>query len=343
MESSIYLLSSICSLPSNIAVLPAINTNFTHHICAGLANGDTIPGQNAISHPSDPSKSVIPTSAAPSAAPSPSIDPRAPWPAPHPPTIRLDPTPLNLPITHPPSTQIAETDETDTADSIEDANLPGSLPTLRKQYLTFSKAHVDGESDLPARISRIWYINPYGQEIRPAANPKTVEAIASTECIIYSIGSLYTSIIPSIILRGIGDAIARRAVNAQKILILNGTLDRESGPSTTPFTGLDFVRAIARAGLESRGIYDREADVSELRDYVTHLVYIEGEGTPKVDREGLAEAGIEAIRVYGRRAQGDGGRGCYYDEKALTQALQAVIGGRAGGRREHARRNTLLS
>lgn len=156
LESSIYLLSSICSIPSNISVFPAINTNFTHHICAGLANGDTLPGQNAISHPSTPSNPVVPTSG----LPSPSIDSRSQWLIPTIPSIRLDPNPLNIPLTHRPSTtNTPDETETETADSIEDANLPGSLPTLRKQYITFSKTH-EPDSDLPARIERIWYINP---------------------------------------------------------------------------------------------------------------------------------------------------------------------------------------
>src|SRR5204862_5755050 len=99
---------------------------------------------------------------------------------------------------------LSSSHETEEQDGIEDANLPGSLPTLRKQYIEFSK---DGEEDLSSRIERIWYINPYGQEIRPAANPAVTSAISESQGIIYSIGSLYTSIVPSLILRGVGEAI----------------------------------------------------------------------------------------------------------------------------------------
>jgi len=129
---------------------------------------------------------------------------------------------------------------------------------------------------------------------------------------------------------------------ARKVLILNGTVDRESGPSSTPFTAMDFVRAIARAGLESSGAR-REAEVWELRQYVTHLIYIEGSGVPRVSREELAEAGIEGLRVYGRKAGGMDSKGCYYDEKALTQALQALVGGGSGQKKDPTRRNTLVS
>lgn len=307
LESAIYLLSSICTIPAKVSVLPAINTNFSHHICAGLENGDIIPGQNAISHPSAPS--VVQPHAGSSHESQNSNGYATP-----------------------------ALDETEHADSIEDANLPGSLPTLRKQYIAFSKMQGD-EDDLPSRIKRIWYINPYGQEIRPPANPKIIEAIDGAQSIIYSIGSLYTSLVPSIVLRGIGDAI-RRSVAGQKILILNGCIDRETGPRHDPYTAIDFVKAIARAGLESRGMYGRPPNAEELRSYVTHLVHLEGDGVPKVDKTAFHEAGIETVRLYGRREVGD--TGARYDVKALTQALTALVGQKAV-RLDKSRRNTLVN
>jgi 2-phospho-L-lactate transferase/gluconeogenesis factor (CofD/UPF0052 family) len=266
-------------------VLPAINTNFTHHISAGLENGTVITGQNAISHPS------VPT-----------------------------------------ALEVSAKQETEEHDSIEDANLPGSLPTLRKQYISFSKAD---EEDLPCRIERLWYINPYGQEMRLNANPKVLEALGSAQCIIYSIGSLYTSIIPSLILRGVGDAVASASIRF-KILILNSTLDRETGPHSNPYSATDFVAAIARACAYSRGFVGAVAK-HEFRGYVTHVIHLAGPGTPRVDREELAGLGIECIRLYGRSAEGGFLR---YDEKALTQALEATIGKR-DPMGERSRRNTL--
>lgn len=294
LESAIYLLSSICGVPLNTAVLPAINTNFSHHISAGLTNGTTITGQNAISHPSEPTA---------------------------------------LPDVTSPAAQ-----EPDDHDFIEDANLPGSLPTLRKQYISFSKTE---EEDLPARIDRIWYINPYGQEIRPYANPKVVAAIEhDSQAVIYSIGSLYTSIIPSLILRGVGAAIAQTTAVRHKVLILNSTVDRETGPSTLPFSATDFVAAIAKAGAESRARGGADAiSPLEYRRYVTHVVHLEGAGTPAVDRAELSALGIETVRLYGRRTGGEGF--LRYDEKALTQALEVVIGGGKDLRGDRSRRNTL--
>jgi 2-phospho-L-lactate transferase/gluconeogenesis factor (CofD/UPF0052 family) len=288
-ESAIYLLSSICSVPSHTSVLPVINTNFTHHISVGLANGEVITGQNSISHPS------ISTALEFGGAPSVS-------------------------------------DELEEHDRIEDANLPGSLPTLRKQYITFSKAD---EEELPARIERLWYINPYGQEIRLAANTMVLNALNEAQAIIYSIGSLYTSIVPSLVLKGIGQAIENPSIR-HKILILNSTIDRETGPSTNPYSALDFIAAIAKAGEESKGI-SALLNKTKYRNYVTHLIHLQGPGTPAVDTDELKSLGIEAIRVYGRKNEGE--NFVRYDERGLIQALEVTM-----GKRDHrmpSRRNTL--
>lgn len=256
-ESAIYLLAIMGGVDeSKTAVLPAIVSNFSHHISAGLADGSTITGQNAISHPSEPTAADL-------------------------------------------------NDAT-----IEDANLPGSLPTLRRPNIHFSKG---SEEPLPARIERLWYINPYGQEMRPSPNPKVLEAINVAEALIYSIGSLYTSIVPSLILQGVGAAIARSGGPRFKILILNGSLDRETGG----FSASDFISAITRAGEESRGVgFEQGEDVEKeaWARYVTHLIHLEGEGVPGVDKEELGRWGVECVRLYGRKAENGTAR---YDGRAV--------------------------
>ena len=291
-ESAIYMLSSICGVPASISVLPVLNTNFAHHIAAGLADGTVITGQNNISHPSNP------TAAVPVSSTSPTSRKRS---------IRT---------------------ETEEQDRIEDANLPGTLPILRKPAIEFSK---QDEEDLPARIERLWYINPYGQEIIIPANPRVIDALNGASCIVYSIGSLFTSIIPSLVLRGVGEAISTPLIRT-KILILNGTIDRETGPSDNPFTALDFIAAIANACSESRGLPQPEPD--EYIRYVTHVIYLDGPTSPKMEKHKLNSIGIETMRLYGP----GGGR---YDLKALEQALEAIIG-RKDGKSDRTRRNTLV-
>ncbi|KAK5005380.1 hypothetical protein LTR28_007787, partial [Elasticomyces elasticus] len=181
-ESAIYLLSSICSVPRHISVLPALNTNFAHHISAGLADGTTITGQNNISHPSTPT--VIPGISA-------SPDPNGTLFATDPSGVQLSLNPYeeSALLSSAQSQEDRLRTEIEETDKVEDANLPGTLPTLRKPAIKFSKVV---EEDLPARIERLWYINPYGQEIRIPANPRVIATIENSSCIIYSIGSLFT-------------------------------------------------------------------------------------------------------------------------------------------------------
>lgn len=320
-ESAIYLLGSICGVPSDLVrVIPAINSNFSHHISASLADGTVIVGQNSISHPSE--------------------------------ATALE----HNSRSRRPSLLLADGDDVDYTDSemsdpttYEEDHLPGSLATLRNKNIKFSKTE---NEDLSSRITRIWYINPYGQEIRPPANPRVLEAINDSQAIIYSIGSLYTSIIPAIVLRGVGKSIVSSPAR-HKILILNGSLDRETGPPSAPFAASDFVEAIVSAGEESRGRgpivhaqHQRQSqnpattsgqdNVRNYRalpytNYVTHILHLDGPGTPHVDRERLAHMGIETLRLYGRKIMSKDGDeetvvGMQYDPNALVQAIEVVLG-----------------
>ncbi|KAI4221618.1 MAG: hypothetical protein L6R36_006776 [Xanthoria steineri] len=328
-ESAIYLLAIIGGVDeSRTAVLPAIVSNFTHHISAGLTDGTIITGQNAISHPSAPT--ALPESPnVPIHSHSAAQDPSA--------TATFQPPQAG---SKPP----LQTHHPISAYPIEDATLPGSLPTLRASQLQFSKS---ADQPLPAPISRIWYINPYGQEMQPSPNPKAVAAIQASDAVIYSIGSLYTSLAPSLILQGIGNSIAHGP--RFKILILNGSLDRETGG----FEGIDFIKAVVRccdasSSSSSSSSVAKDDQISNTnheytiksraKSYITHLIYIEHPSAPSVDRARLlAEWGIEGVRLYGRKGADDDKM--RYDEKALGQVLGAILGRRDG--RERSRRNTL--
>ncbi|KAJ5101852.1 hypothetical protein NUU61_004074 [Penicillium alfredii] len=342
-ESAIYLLGSICGVPSDIVrVIPAINSNFSHHISASLADGTVIVGQNSISHPSEAT------------------------------ALQRDRGSRRPSLLLADGDDLDETEPSDSSDGIsyEEDHLPGSLATLRHKNIAFNKVV---NEELPSRITRIWYINPYGQEIRPPANPRVLEALQDAQAIVYSIGSLYTSIIPAIILRGVGKSIVSSPAR-HKILILNGSLDRETGPPSEPFAASDFVEAIVRAGEESRGRGPFEFPLHQgqssttvsssspgtlrrhhslpYHSYVTHILHLDGPGTPHVDRERLAEMGIETLRLYGRKIttkDGDleSGVGMQYDSTALIQALEVVLGKkgdamvRGGVGTSLSRRNTL--
>jgi len=122
--------------------------------------------------------------------------------------------------------------------------------------------HSDRHNPLSAKIVRLFYLNEDKQEISPIVNPSVIEKINEQETIVYSMGSLYTSIVPLLILEGVGEAIARKPYS-KKILLLNAYLDRE----TFGMTAVDFIIAITRA-------LNRNHHLSNnARDYITHLIY----------------------------------------------------------------------
>ncbi|KAI9026523.1 hypothetical protein CLU79DRAFT_698377 [Phycomyces nitens] len=182
--------------------------------------------------------------------------------------------------------------------------------------LVFSKST---KESLPAAIDRVYYINEYGQEIYPIPNPKVIVQLATSTTLVYSIGSLYTSILPCLILRGVGNAIARSPTLRHKILMLNGHNDRETGD----FCGIDFIKKITEALNESqlidarRQYYDRNlphvtdqntdlfnvppfpSDLipfSPPRTFITHLIYLSNSRI-KVDVESIERLGITCIEI----------------------------------------------
>lgn len=130
-------------------------------------------------------------------------------------------------ISHPPPS-IAATKE------LKSKSVPSRIDKVRA-----------GTVALPSPIKKIYYVNQYGNEVVPSANVNVLKALSECEAIIYAMGSLYTSIIPSLIVPGIGAKI--KAANCPKILILNGTEDRE----TYGMKVSDYVQAIVKAAIQS--------------------------------------------------------------------------------------------
>ncbi|KAK4175555.1 putative UPF0052 protein [Triangularia setosa] len=297
-EAGIYLLRMICEIGSWVRVLPAVNSNHTHHISAGWVNDvekkrGVLTGQVAISHPSEPT------------------------------SIPDEGMPPNYMGVGPGRLMVVEDDD-------DEQGMPGSLPVLRRQNLKFSK---EEEEDLPGgrgtMVERVWYINLYGHEIMPKANPEVVKELREgTEVVVYSVGSLYTSIVPSLILREVGEAIENVEGIRKKVLILNSKLDRE----TRGMDASGFIKAIWRACVESRRPEDVER--MEWKRAVTHLVFIDPERVeeggmrkdmPQVDVEYLEKLGIHCVPVQGR-AMGEGkARMMRYDEDELRKTLERII------------------
>ncbi|CAG8453322.1 5641_t:CDS:2 [Paraglomus occultum] len=185
---------------------------------------------------------------------------------------------------------------------------------LTGSNLTFDKFDTE---HLTRRIHRIYYINEYGQEIYPSPNPKVLTSLKEKLTLIYSIGSLYTSIMPCLILRDVGKAIVDSTSLKRKILILNGYNDRE----TAGFSAVDFIKAIVHGcnySLRLSGVH--ATDYPDYR-YVTHLVYLDNSQIP-VDTVKIEKLGIECIATRG--ITNNDGR-AVYDEHALGGLLNKLV------------------
>lgn len=293
LESAIFLFAAITGITEPTRVIPVINTNHGIAIAALLKNGHTILGQCAISHPSLAASGdsfsgghIRPGAASASTTPDGSKTPDL-------------------------ATMLSSSQQQE-----------DSFSTLK---LTQNNIHFDKSpthsSSLVSRITRLYYINEYGQEIFPPPNPKLLCSLAEMETLIYSIGSLYTSIIPCLILKDVGRGIAESRSLKNKIFMLNGTNDRE----TPDYTALDFIWALSGA-LNSSLKLSGQFWPKEYRPakYITHLIYLDNSEV-QVDTWGIEKLGIECVPVIGKRDPSSDRP--IYDEKHLNKTIDAILDG----------------
>jgi len=167
----------------------------------------------------------------------------------------------------------------------------------------------DTYTSLPSKIKRLFYVNQDNQEISPIVNPSVLKTIEDKSAVIvYGMGSLYTSIIPNLVLRGIGEAISTK--QTKKLLFLHGSLDRE----TANMTAVGFIQAITKA-------LNRGNELSHPpSSYITHLFHVETTSIP-IEKKGILEMGIQLVSIppeTGNKTE------INYDEQKLIQMMLLV-------------------
>ncbi|KAF8203162.1 hypothetical protein BJ912DRAFT_943050 [Pholiota molesta] len=184
-----------------------------------------------------------------------------------------------------------------------------------RQNMLFESLSKGTYEPLPARIQRLYYINGYGMEIHPSPNGEFLSNLASRDVLVYSCGSLWTSIIPCLALKGVAAQIARSHSLRAKVLLLNVENDRE----TDGYTAADYIRAIVEtlnSNYSERAYGLGSANTTyPISAFITDLVYLKG-GRIKVD--------VKAITV------SDGGtvqrsrRDSRFDADAVALAMKQV-------------------
>nr|XP_043622663.1 uncharacterized protein YNL011C [Erigeron canadensis] len=174
-------------------------------------------------------------------------------------------------------------------------------------------------SALPSRIKRVFYMSSEGSnllhEVFPNVNPSVLEQLRNVDCIVYGMGSLFTSICPSLVLLGVGEIIASRS--CAKVLLLNGTSDRE----TSGFSASCFVTAITDALNRTYGHLNNRLE-NNPSEYI-NTIFVPKGGQVPVDVKCLAAQGI--VHVVPVESVHDPKVGIVYDPKSLIQALASLL------------------
>ncbi len=132
----------------------------------------------------------------------------------------------------------------------------------------------------------------------PAALPQAIEAIDRADLIVLGPGSLYTSVIPNLLVEGVSDAIRRSAV--PKVLI--GNIMTQGG-ETEGYTLADHAQAILDHG--GPGLITQVlANDRPVPEHLLSRYLAEGAAPMVVDRERLEAMGIQ---VTARPLISDGG------------------------------------
>ncbi|KAL2253162.1 UNVERIFIED_CONTAM: hypothetical protein Sindi_0110900 [Sesamum indicum] len=176
---------------------------------------------------------------------------------------------------------------------------------------------------LPSRIKRVFYMSSEGSnllhEVFPPANPTVLDQLKSVDCIIFAMGSLFTSICPSLVLLGIGEIVSSRS--CPKVLLLNGTHDRE----TSSFTASCFVTAITDALNRTYG--DPHNCLQNRPSQYINTIFVPKDGQIPLDIDSLAAQGIfDVVTVDSLQ---DSTAGILFDPKSLIQSLANLLKGNA--------------
>ncbi|KAI5447803.1 hypothetical protein KIW84_015306 [Lathyrus oleraceus] len=192
---------------------------------------------------------------------------------------------------------------------------------------------------LPSKIKRVFYMSSEGKnllhEVFPSPNAAVLEQLYNVDCIVYGMGSLFTSICPSLVLLGIGEIISSRSclkpstmhvlqtvlsvilIEYCWVLMLNGTHDRE----TNGFSASCFVTAITDALNRTYG--ESCNRLQNIPSKYINTLLVPRNSTVSVDVECLAAQGIFDVIVVDSIL--DPKVGIIYDPKSLIRALADLI------------------
>jgi len=183
---------------------------------------------------------------------------------------------------------------------------------VQKKNILFEADGKEATIGLPSPISRVYYINAYGNEIHPYPNHDFLTNISLRQVLVYSCGSLWTSIMPCLALRGVAKGIAKSPSLKAKVLLLNSKNDRE----TEGYAAADFINAIVRT-LNSVQDTDATSMPYPTSAFITHLVYLH-DTEIAVDVQKIMSMGVKCVGVNGERKK-------RFDAGCVQDALKGIL------------------
>jgi len=155
---------------------------------------------------------------------------------------------------------------------------------------------------------------------RPKPLPAALEAIAQADLILLGPGSLYTSIIPNLLVEGVAEAIA--GADAPKIYVCN--IMTQEG-ETEGYTAADHVEALLSHG--APGLLDLcLANSAPVQPGLLEKYRQEDAAPLAVDRERIAALGLGVVE---KPVADQGGNYARHDPDLLAQAILEIYRARA--------------
>src|SRR5580704_4509064 len=161
---------------------------------------------------------------------------------------------------------------------------PATMSSVELEALFEDGARVRGETRITARKGKIRELVLVPPDVEPL--PQTLEAIASADLITIGPGSLFTSLIPNLLVRGIPEAILESP--AIKVFVCN--LMTQVNESLS-LTAADHIRALdhhAGVRLFDYALLNRKAASAEMKAKYA----IEGASQIVVDLEAIEDLGV---------------------------------------------------
>jgi uncharacterized cofD-like protein len=184
--------------------------------------------------------------------------------------------------------------------------LPSTLTNVTLSAVTDEDDEIHGESQITQRGSRIKkvFINPANAQ----ANPEAIRAILAADMIVIGPGSLYTSVLPNLLVDGIRRAI--QMSKAVRVYVCNVATERGE---TDSFSVSDHYGALQQHVHENLFTYVVANNNIATNGASEHTVE-----PVKVDRNGVADASVVAADVVSEENR------YYHDTSKLASLLMGL-------------------